>query len=148
MLYLGDRNDKRNPETFKAAAKYCDVITVNVYDYQASVELPPGAEDKPLWVTEFHFGCYDTGYFYASLMPVANQAARAACYRNYLTSAIESPNYVGANWFCWRDQPITGVIGESANSSCGVVSVTDVPYRELTDAMKATAAEMYQRRSN
>jgi len=146
MLYLGDRNDKRNPEVFKAAAKYCDVVTVNVYDYQASVELPPGAEDKPLWVTEFHFGCYDTGYFYASLLPVADQERRAQCYRDYLASVIDSPRYVGANWFCWRDQPITGVIGESANSSCGVVSVTDVPYRELTGAMKAVAAEMYGRR--
>ena len=146
MLYLGDRNDKRNPETFVAASRYCDVITVNVYDFQASVELPPGAEDRPLWVTEFHFGCYDTGYFYASLIPVASQQVRAECYRAYLRSAIDSPNYVGANWFCWRDQPITGVIGESANSSCGVVSVTDVPYRELTEAMKTIAAEMYPRR--
>ena len=146
MLYLGDRNDKRSPEVFKAAAKQCDVLTVNVYDYQASVELPPDAEDKPLWVTEFHFGCYDTGYFYASLMPVADQAQRAKCYRDYLRSAIDSPSYVGANWFCWRDQPITGVIGESANSSCGAVSVTDVPYRELTGAMRTVAGEMYERR--
>jgi len=146
MLYLGDRNDKRNPETFVAASKYCDVVTVNVYDFQASVELPPLAEDRPLWVTEFHFGCYDTGYFYASLIPVASQKVRAECYLAYLRSAIDSPSYVGANWFCWRDQPITGVVGESANSSCGVVSVTDVPYRELTEAMKTVAAEMYARR--
>ena len=146
MLYLGDRNDKRNPETFVAASRFCDVVTVNVYDYQASVELPAGAEDRPLWVTEFHFGCYDTGYFYASLIPVASQQVRADCYLAYLRSAIDSPNYVGANWFCWRDQPITGVIGESANSSCGVVSVTDMPYRELTEAMKTIAAEMYRRR--
>ena len=146
MLYLGDRNDKRNPETFIAASRFCDVVTVNVYDFQASVELPAGAEDRPLWVTEFHFGCYDTGYFYASLIPVASQKVRADCYLAYLRSAIDSPNYVGANWFCWRDQPITGVIGESANSSCGVVSVTDVPYRELTGAMKTIAGEMYRRR--
>ena len=147
MLYLGDRNDKRNPETFIAAAKYCDVVTVNVYDFQVSVALPPQAEDRPLWVTEFHFGCYDTGYFYASLIPVADQKRRAACYREYLHSVIDNPSYVGANWFCWRDQPITGVIGESANSSCGIVSVTDVPYVELTEAMRETAAEMYARRA-
>ena len=36
--------------------------------------------------------------------------------------------------------------GERANSSCGVVSVTDVPYRELTEAMKTIAGEMYRRR--
>ena len=146
MLYLGDRNDKRNPETFVAASRFCDVVTVNVYDFQASVTLPAAAEDRPLWVTEFHFGCYDTGYFYASLIPVASQRIRADCYLAYLRSAIDNPNYVGANWFCWRDQPITGVIGESANSSCGVVSVTDVPYRELTGAMKTIAGEMYRRR--
>ena len=27
----------------------------------------------------------------------------------------------------------------------GMVSVTDVPYRELTEAMKTVAAEMYRR---
>ena len=146
-LYLGDRNDKLNPEVFIAASKFCDVITVNTYDYRACVELPAGALDKPLMVTEFHFGCYDTGYFYASLIPVKDQKTRANCFRSYMRSVIDNPNYVGAHWFCWRDQPITGVIGESANSSCGIVSVTDVPYAELVDAMKEVAAEMYTRRA-
>ena len=145
-LYLGDRNDKLNPETFVAASRSCDVITVNTYDFRASVELPAGAEDKPMMVTEFHFGCYDTGYFYASLIPVKDQATRAAAYTAYMNSVFDNPRYVGAHWFCWRDQPLTGVMGESANSSCGVVSVTDIPYRELVEAMKGTARTMYQRR--
>lgn len=147
MLYLGDRNDKVNREVFMAASKYCDVITVNTYDFQASVSLPEGAEDKPLWVTEFHFGCYDTGYFYASLVPVESQTVRADCYRKYMQSALDNPSYVGCNWFCWRDQPITGITGESANSSCGIVSVTDEPYAELAEAFAETAKEMYTRRA-
>ena len=147
ILYLGDRNDKRNPEVFRAAARNCDVVTVNVYDRIPSVGLPPDAEDKPLLVTEFHFGCYDTGYFYASLVPVKDQKARAESYLAYLRSAVDNPAYVGAHWFCWRDCPITGQRGEGANAQCGLVSMTDVPYTELVKAIRTVSREMYQRRA-
>ena len=146
ILYLGDRNDKRNPETFRAAARNCDVITVNIYDYRPTVELPADAEDKPLLVTEFHFGCYDTGYFYASLMPVEDQQRRAECYANYLRATVDAPNYVGAHWFCWRDCPITGQIYEGANAQCGLLSTADVPYTELVRAIRVISREMYTRR--
>lgn len=146
ILYLGDRNDKRNPDTFRAAARNCDVVTVNIYDHRPSVELPADADDKPLMVTEFHFGCYDTGYFYASLIPVENQRKRAECYVNYLCAALDNPNYVGAHWFCWRDCPITGQINEGANAQCGLVSTTDIPYTELVKAIRAVSREMYPRR--
>ena len=146
ILYLGDRNDKRNPESFRAATRNCDVVTVNIYDHQPSVELPADAEDKPLMVTEFHFGCYDTGYFYASLIPVENQQARAESYAKYLRAAVDNPNYVGAHWFCWRDCPITGQINEGANAQCGLVSTTDIPYAELVKAIRTVSQEMYPRR--
>ena len=145
-LYLGDRNDKRNPEVFRVASRYLDVVTVNVYEHRPSVTLPPDAEDKPLMVTEFHFGCYDTGYFYASLIPVKDQKTRAACYRDYLRTVIDRPDYVGAHWFCWRDCPITGQLGEGANAQCGLVSTADVPYSELVGAIRDISAEMYERR--
>ena len=145
-LYLGDRNDKRNPEVFRAAARHLDVITVNIYDQRPTVALPEGAEDKPFLVTEFHFGCYDTGYFYASLIPVEDQRTRAACYLEYLRTVLDSPNYVGAHWFCWRDCPITGQLGEGANAQCGLVSTSDVPYTELVNAIRTVAGEMYTRR--
>lgn len=145
-LYLGDRNDKRNPEVFRAAARNLDVVTVNVYEHRPSVTLPPDAEDKPLLVTEFHFGCYDTGYFYASLIPVKDQKTRAACYRDYLRTVVDRPDYVGAHWFCWRDCPITGQLGEGANAQCGLVSTADVPYSELVSAMRDISREMYPQR--
>ena len=147
-LYLGDRNDKQNPEVFRAASRHLDVVTVNVYDHRPAVALPAGSEDKPLMVTEFHFGCYDTGYFYASLIPVKDQATRAACYRDYLFAAVDNPNYVGAHWFCWRDCPITGQLGEGANAQCGLVSTTDIPYTELVGAIRDVSASMYPRRAS
>ena len=146
-LYLGDRNDKSNPETFRAASRHLDVITVNAYEYRPTRELPQGAVDKPFLVTEFHFGCYDTGYFYASLLPVKDQQTRAECYRTYLRSALDNPQYVGAFWFTWRDCPITGDWNEAANAQCGLVSMADVPYTEMVRALRDIAAEMYTRHS-
>ena len=146
VLYLGDRNDKRNPEVFRAAARNCDVVTLNVYDYYPSVELPGDAEDKPFMVTEFHFGCYDTGYFYASLLPVQSQRRRAECYASYVRAAIDNPNCVGTHWFCWRDCPITGQLGEGANAQCGLVSTSDVPYSEMVKAIRFVSHGMYARR--
>lgn len=147
-LYMGDRNDKLNPELFRAASRQLDVITVNIYDHVPARHLPSGSDDKPFLVTEFHFGCYDTGYFYASLIPVKDQAERAQCYRTYMRAAIDNPNYVGALWFCWRDCPITGQTNEGANAQCGMVSTSDVPYAKLTEAVRDIAAEMYRRRRN
>lgn len=147
ILYLGDRNDKRNPDVFRAAARNCDVVTVNIYDHIPSVRLPADAEDKPLMVTEFHFGCYDTGYFYASLIPVNDQKERAECYLKYLRAAVDNPAYVGAHWFCWRDCTITGQLSEGANAQCGIVSTTDVPYTELVKAIRTVSREMYSRRA-
>ena len=145
-LYLGDRNDRLNPEVFRAASRHCDVITVNVYDHQPRALLPAGAEDKPLLVTEFHFGCYDTGYFFASLVPVESQRERAECYERYLNAAVDNPNYVGAHWFCWRDCPITGQVNEGANAQCGLVSTADIPYSELVQAIRSVSRTMYERR--
>lgn len=145
-LYLGDRNDKQNPDVFRAASRHCDAITVNIYDHHPDRALPAGSEDRPFLVTEFHFGCYDTGYFYASLIPVKDQATRAQCYLGYMRAVADNPNYVGAHWFQWRDCPVTGVVGESANAQCGFVSMADVPYSALTDAVRTFSAEMYARR--
>ena len=145
-LYLGDRNAQCNPEVFRMASRYLDVVTVNVYEHHPSVTLPADAEDKPLMVTEFHFGCYDTGYFYASLIPVRDQRERAECYRGYWRTVIDRPDYVGAHWFCWRDCPITGQLMEGANAQCGLVSTADIPYSELVRAIRDISAEMYVRR--
>ena len=146
-LYMGDRIAWAFPEVYRVASRYVDVLSVNVYDYTPTVDFPAGSEDKPLIVTEFHFGCYDTGYFYASLIPVQNQTARADAYRRYVESALDHPRYVGTHWFMWYDCPTSGATwGGNANAQCGFVSIADVPYRELVLAVRACAGTMYSRR--
>ena len=146
-LYMGDRIAWAYPEVYRAASRYVDVLSVNVYDYTPTIDFPAGSDDKPLIVTEFHFGCYDTGYFYAGLIPVANQKERASAYRRYVEAALDHPRYVGTHWFMWYDCPTSGATwGGNANAQCGLVSIADVPYAELVSAIRACAGTMYQRR--
>ena len=146
-LYMGDRIAWAFPEVYRIASRYVDVLSVNIYDYTPSIDLPSGSDDKPLIVTEFHFGCYDAGYFYAGLIPVQNQMARADAYRRYVEAALDHPRYVGTHWFMWYDCPTSGATwGGNANAQCGLVSIADVPYSELVSAIRACACEMYTRR--
>lgn len=146
-LYLGDRIAWAFPDVYRAASRHVDILSVNVYDYTPSVDLPTGSADCPMVASEFHFGCYEPGFFYAGLIPVASQQARADAYRRYVEAALDHPRYVGTHWFMWYDCPTSGATwGGNANAQCGFVSIADVPYRELTDAVRATAAEMYPRR--
>lgn len=145
MLFLGDRLNWDCPDVVRAAARHCDVVSMNVYDFHPDRDLPPGADDKPILITEFNFGCFEPGYFYASLVPVKNQAERAEAYRGYLRAVLDNPRYVGAHWFCWQDYPVTGHLGEGTNAQCGLVRMTDVPYAELVEAIRETAAGMYPR---
>ena len=145
MLYLGDRLNWDCPDVVRAAARHADVVSMNIYDGHPERDLPPGSDDKPIMITEFNFGCFEPGYFYASLVPVENQAARAAAYRGYVGAALDNPRYVGTHWFCYQDYPATGHLGEGTNAQCGLVRMTDVPYRELVEAVRETAAELYGR---
>lgn len=146
-LYLGDRIAWAFPDVYRVATRHVDILSVNVYDYTPSVDLPPGAVDKPMIVSEFHFGCYEPGYFYAGLIPVASQKARADAYRRYVEAALDHPRYVGTHWFMWYDCPTSGATwGGNANAQCGLVSIADVPYRELTGAVRQVAQNMYLRR--
>ncbi len=146
LLYLGDRLAWGCPDVFRAASRYVDVVSINIYSHKPERDLPEGSDDKPILASEFHFGCYDTGYFYASLIPVKDQKARAAAYCGYVRTALDHPRYVGTHWYCWRDCPITGQTSEGANAQCGLVSTTDVPYAELIGAVRQIASEMYVRR--
>ena len=66
---------------------------------------------------------------------------------NYVNACLDHLRYVGAHWFQWQDQPLTGR-PDGENYSIGLVSITDTPYPELVAAVQKTASTMYQRRSN
>ena len=144
-LYLGCRIAWGTDVIYRAAAKYCDVVSVNIYSHRPDRDLPQGAVDKPMINGEFHFGALDRGLFHTGLVPTANQKARANCYRNYVNACLDHPRFVGTHWFQWQDQALTGR-SDGENYQIGFLTVTDTPYPELVEAARDVASKMYTRR--
>lgn len=144
-LYLGGRIAWGTEDVYRAAARHCDVVSVNVYARRFDRDLPEGSVDRPMIVGEFHFGALDRGLFHAGLVATRDQAARADAYRGYVESCLDHPRVVGAHWFQWRDQPLTGR-ADGENYQIGFLTGTDAPYPELVEAARAVAREMYPRR--
>ena len=144
-LYLGCRFAGGSDDAYRAAARHCHVVSANVYSRLPDVDLPPGSVDKPLIVGEFHFGGLDRGMFDAGLVPSLDQRERARSYCDYVNKCLDSPRYVGAHWFQWKDQPLTGR-PDGENAQIGFLSVTDTPYPEMIAASRHVASHMYDRR--
>lgn len=152
-LYLGCRFDfhyfpAEGPRApVRVASKYCDVVSFNHYRFTADdLRLPAGAEDKPLLIGEFHFGALDRGPLHTGLRGVASQAQRAAAYQLYLRTALRNPALVGAHWFQYADQPVTGRF-DAENYQIGFVDVADNPYPETTAASRAIGQGLYELRT-
>ena len=121
------------------------MVSVNVYERSPARDFPDGAEDRPLLVGEFHFGAFDSGMFAAGLAPALDQKERGECYRSFVRDCLDHPRYVGAHWFQYQDQALTGR-PDGENFECGFVTSCDVPYPEMVRASRDIAREMYPRR--
>lgn len=143
-LYLGCRFAWINERALRAAAKYCDVLSCNIYEY--NIDRLNRDIDKPYIIGEFHFGALDRGLFHAGLKPTRDQADRALKYSNYLKGALRHPLIVGAHWFQYQDQPTTGR-GDGENYQIGFVDICDRPYPEIVQASRAIGEHLYDTRA-
>ena len=50
---------------------------------------------------------------------------------------------MGVTYFTWNDEDILGRF-DGENYNCGLVDVTNLPYREQTEAMMETAKRLYE----
>lgn len=144
QLYLGCRFAWVNARAAAAAAKYCDVVSYNRYERSVAEFRNPDGADVPLLIGEFHFGALDRGLFHTGLVPVANQAERAAAYRAYVEGALRHPQFVGTHWFQYQDEPTTGRVYDEENYQIGFVDIADTPYPETVAASRAVGEVMYR----
>lgn len=144
QLYLGCRFAWVNALAAAAAAKYCDVVSYNVYKRGVAGFKFNGGRDVPLLVGEFHFGALDRGLFHTGLVDLPDQAARARAYRDFVESALHHPQFVGCHWFQYRDEPVTGRVLDEENYQIGMVDVADTPYAETIAAARAVGYHLYQ----
>lgn len=138
-LFLGGRFAVNTPEAVAACAQYCDVVSFNVYadlpqhgfDAAAMQKL-----DKPVLISEFHFGSDDRGPFGKGVVSVWNEAQRGQAYARFVAAAAADPDIVGAHWFQYTDQPVTGRLLDGENSHIGLVGITDIPFGGFVRAVR------------
>lgn len=120
-----------------AAARYCDIISLNCYDADAGPVIDSYGESRPCLVGEFSFRGIDSGLPNTNGAGplVATQADRADSFRRYVSAALQRPTVVGFHWFEHADQPAEGRF-DGENSNFGIVSIDDVIYEELAQAMQ------------
>lgn len=152
-LYLGSRlHGHAYPHgsdqwVVQAAAKYCDVLSINRYRFSPSDLIMVEGADVPIVIGEFHFGALDRGMIHTGLRGVAGQQQRAYAYEHYVEQALKHPHIVGTHWFQLRDQNITGR-SDGENYQIGFVDICDTPYQETIDASRRIGEKMYQYRSD
>ena len=131
------------PEIVRASRTF-DVYSMNVYAYAVNPEVLAQVyrqTGRPILVGEFHIGTPGRGLA-AGLVQAANQQERGVAYRYYVEQAAAFPAFIGASWFTWADESVTGRM-DGENYNIGLVDVTDRPYRELVEAMKTTHRRLY-----
>ncbi len=148
-LYLGCRllsTECISPVLSAASKKFCDVMTVNIYAHTPANLSAVAVQDMPVLVGEFHFGIPDRGMFSPGLcLAGTTQAERALAYTRFMQGALAHPNIVGACWFQFRDQPLTGR-WDGEGYEVGFVDITDTPYAEMTRAARAVGENLYRYR--
>jgi len=92
-------------------------------------------------IGEYHFGCVDRALG-ESVIKVTSPEERAVAYRNYTEKAFSHPGLIGVCWFAWYDEPVLGR-SDGENYNTGLIDATDRPYPLMVEAVKASAARMY-----
>ncbi|NBA94604.1 beta-agarase [Pseudomonas sp. R5(2019)] len=140
-LLLGGRFAVSSPEAVDSCAQFCDVLSFNFYtpkpqdgyDFARLRSL-----DKPVMISEFNIGSRDRGPFWPGQIEVAKEEDRGPAYATFIKAALTEPTVVGAHWFQYLDQPVTGRLLDGENGHVGLVGVTDVPFQGFVASVRKT----------
>ena len=146
-LNLGIRfgNVMNLPEpVLKSCGKAFDVFSFNCYALRpdpAMMDRVLSIAKLPMLIGEYHFGTVDRGLA-QSLWQVESQTERGVAYRYYTEQAYSHPGLIGTGYFQWCDQDMTGRF-DGENYNCGLIDVTDRPYKAQVEAMMETAKRLF-----
>jgi hypothetical protein len=129
---------------WKAAGRWCDVISMNYYDHWSPQKehLRQWHEwsGKPCLITEFYVKGMDSGMANTSGAGwvVRTQADRGAFYQNFTLSLLESKTCVGWHWFKYMDNDPANTNTDASNrdSNKGILNNHYEPYSPLLEAMR------------
>lgn len=144
-MILGIRWAGSAPDPVLRANDVFDVFSINIYAFEPArerIERIHALVKRPILIGEFHFGAPERGYA-PSLVMVRDQAERGAAYQYYLERAAALPEVVGAHYFQFADQPVTGRF-DGENYNIGFVNQLDAPYPEMVRFAQAAHRRMYR----
>ena len=129
----------------KICKEVFDVFSFNCYDVAPPIETMDrilSVTGLPMIIGEYHSGTVNRGMAQA-LVQVENQQERGVAYKYYTENAFNHPGLIGVAYFQWSDQDVTGRGYDGENYNCGLVDVTDRPYKFMVESIKATAKRLY-----
>ena len=155
-LYLGCRfnqgsEELDNPEIFKVAGKYMDVISINHYrKWQPDQSIMASWtrwSGKPFIITEWYTKGEDSGLpnRTGAGWNVPTQLDRGYFYQNFTIELLKSKSCVGWHWFTYQDNDPTDLKTDASNrdSNKGIVDGNFKPYQPLLDNMKILNNHVY-----
>ncbi len=138
----------------EAAAKYCDVISVNQYAQSGDVNQKLLDDfyvetQKPILITEYSFSATENQSgdpnTKGASVTVPTQRERAEHTKQFASQALALPYVVGMHWFEWADESPQGRF-DGENQNYGLVDIRDRPYALVTQAhteLNARALEIH-----
>jgi hypothetical protein len=142
-LFLGSRFHGKalaEPEIFRAAGPYTDVVSVNYYNAwtpsSARLAMWAGESRKPILITEFYVKGEDSGMgnIGGAGWLVKTQRERGAFYENFTLGLLQSKVCVGWQWFKYM---------EKDSSNQGLLNNRYEAYAPLQASMKAINQRVY-----
>jgi hypothetical protein len=127
-----------------ACAPYVDVTSLNHYRHGPDVPMLEriyAIAQKPLFIGEYGHNSLDEGLL-TTAVPVANTSERGTGFRYYTEQLAALPYVIGAHYFQYWDEPITGRF-DSETAYNGFVNVVDIASEPLVTAARATNARIY-----
>ena len=74
--------------------------------------------------------------FWEGLVGAGSEKERGPAYARYLRAVVDNSDFVGAHWFQYTDEPLTGRTLDGENAHVGFVTVADLPYTEFVAAAR------------
>jgi hypothetical protein len=156
-LFLGCRfnqesEELKNPEIFKVAGKYMDIISINHYRKWEPVQSVMADwtnwSGRPFLITEWYTKGEDSGLPNKSGAGwnVKTQQDRGYFYQNFVIELLKSKACVGWHWFTYQDNDPLDLKTDPSNrdSNKGVVNSQFVPYAPLLENMKKMNLHVYE----
>lgn len=156
-LYLGcrfnqEKEELNNPEMFRIAGKYMDIVSINHYRKWEPVPSIMASwtswSGKPFIITEWYTKGEDSGLpnNTGAGWNVPTQKERGYFYQNFTIELLKSKACVGWHWFTYQDNDPLDLATDPSNrdSNKGIVNSLFVPYSPLMDNMKVLNTHVYE----